>query len=60
MNAASVLWPVIFIIDCAGKPDRNILVAKLLRAVCVVTRCHFGTVCDTFLPRMVDSLDVVT
>lgn len=29
----SVLWPVIFIIEIVGTPARNILVAKVLRAV---------------------------
>jgi hypothetical protein len=40
-KAFSVLWPVIAMMVSVGVPSRNSLVAKLLRAVWVVSSSHF-------------------
>jgi hypothetical protein len=41
----SVLWPVIFIMDKGGNPDKKRLVAKLLLAVWVVINSNFFDGC---------------
>ena len=55
MNAFSVRWPVIFMREIVGTPDRNAFVAKDLRAVCTVINSHFLWFEATLLPpRVID------